>query len=211
MSRERELLEWALAVIDGVYDKDALLIQAKIRAFLSTPEPEQDEEPVCWICTANDVASPRIEWKKDELSYWLRRKYEVNPLYLHPAPQPKQDEPVNISDKFEPTIGAILPNGAGVSNVYEAYEAGLKEGKLQDEEPIYMFRRLGQDKFVTCSKEQFDELSEKSIFETRILHPAPRKPFVRLSEEEVSEILSSAHTPYEAICAAENRLERKNK
>jgi len=43
------------------------------------------------------------------------------------------------------------------------------------------------------------------------LHPAPRKPFVRLSEEEVSEILSSAHTPYEAVCAPENRLFEKNR
>lgn len=42
------------------------------------------------------------------------------------------------------------------------------------------------------------------------LHPALRPEFVRLSEEEVSEILSLAHTPYEAICAAENRLARKN-
>ena len=80
----------------------------------------------------------------------------------------------------------------------------------QDEEPIYMFRRLGQDKFVTCSKEQFDELSEKSIFETRILHPAPRKHFVRLSEEEVDEIVALAQSTYEAVCATENRLVRKN-
>ena len=43
------------------------------------------------------------------------------------------------------------------------------------------------------------------------VRPAPRKPFVRLSEEEVSQILSSAHTPYEAVCATENRLIEKNK
>jgi hypothetical protein len=42
------------------------------------------------------------------------------------------------------------------------------------------------------------------------LHPAPRPEFVRLSEEEVTEILTSAHTPYEAVCATENRLVEKN-
>ena len=35
-----------------------------------------------------------------------------------------------------PTILARLPNGATVSNVYEAYEAGLKEGKAETQEPI---------------------------------------------------------------------------
>ena len=47
-------------------------------------------------------------------------------------------------------------------------------------------------------------------FDPVYVRPAPRKPFVRLSEEEVSQILSSAHTPYEAICAVENRLVEKN-
>lgn len=46
--------------------------------------------------------------------------------------------------------------------------------------------------------------------EIRAYLAGPRPDFVRLSEEEVNEILSLAHTPYEAICATENMLVRKN-
>ena len=41
--------------------------------------------------------------------------------------------------------------------------------------------------------------------------PAPRPEFVRLSEEEVTEILTSAYDMYAAICAVENRLAEKNR
>lgn len=37
-----------------------------------------------------------------------------------------------------------------------------------------------------------------------------RQDFVRLTEEEVTEILTSAYDMYEAICAVENRLVEKN-
>jgi len=43
------------------------------------------------------------------------------------------------------------------------------------------------------------------------LHPAPQRSFVRLSEEEVSEILCSAQFNYEFARAIENALEEKNK
>ena len=87
----------------------------------------------------------------------------------------------------------------------------------QDEEPVaprladelhyaqeIIFEGCG---YKLISPEDADEI----VAELRRLYPAPRPEFVRLSEEEVNEILSSAHTPYEAICAAENRLVEKNK
>ena len=37
------------------------------------------------------------------------------------------------------------------------------------------------------------------------------KQFVRLSEEEVTEILTSAYDMYSTICAVENRLVEKNR
>lgn len=42
------------------------------------------------------------------------------------------------------------------------------------------------------------------------LHPAPRSEFVRLAEDEVTEIVTSAYDMYAAICSVENRLVRKN-
>ena len=72
----------------------------------------------------------------------------------------------------EPTIGAVLPNGAVVTNVYESYEEGLKEH-------------------------------------------APRPEFVRLSEEEVNNLLDwcgvGRDWNYQLICAVENRLVEKNR
>ena len=57
--------------------------------------------------------------------------------------------------------------------------------------------------------------SERTCFEVPLvplyLHPAPRPEFVRLSEEEVTEILTSAYDMYSAICAVENRLVEKNR
>ena len=57
--------------------------------------------------------------------------------------------------------------------------------------------------------------SERTCFKVPLvplyLHPAPRPDFVRLSEEEVTEILTSAYDMYETICAVENRLVEKNK
>ena len=82
----------------------------------------------------------------------------------------------------------------------------------QDEEPVAWtcqdeLNALGTD--VTCYM-----YAEPLVGETNIplyLHPAPRPDFVRLSEEEVTEVLTSAYDMYAAICAVENRLAEKNK
>lgn len=117
MSRERELLERAIDEWDS--DRDLYefhKVMEEIRDFLSTPEPEQDEEPVAY-------------------------------RHLHEDGWEYYD----------------APTGDDCNGCHALY-----------------------------------------------LHPAPRPDFVRLSEEEVNEILSLAHTPYEAICATENMLVRKN-
>ena len=50
-------------------------------------------------------------------------------------------------------------------------------------EPVYAFRRKGQDEFVTCGPERFAELQAKPrLFETRIFYTAPvaQEPCARL-------------------------------
>jgi len=42
------------------------------------------------------------------------------------------------------------------------------------------------------------------------LHPAPRKPFVRLTHDEVNSLMNRSLPSYELICAVENRLVEKN-
>lgn len=82
----------------------------------------------------------------------------------------------------------------------------------QDREPIYMFRRLGTDYFITCSKKRFDELSEKDLmFQTKVAYNLPRKPFVRLSEEEIAKCLANTSFNHEFARAIEDALEEKNK
>lgn len=99
---------------------------------------------------------------------------------------------------------------ADYAEYLEALELLYTPEPEQDEEPFgyvsehttggyYFHRKHSEIYWDTC-------VSFHKVF----LHPAPRPEFVRLSEEEVNEILSLAHTPYEAICATENMLVRKN-
>lgn len=46
MSRERELLERARDIFEDICDARSVGIELAICGYLSTPEPEQDEEPV---------------------------------------------------------------------------------------------------------------------------------------------------------------------
>ena len=45
------------------------------------------------------------------------------------------------------------------------------------QEPVYAFRRKGLDDFCTCTKERYEELSEKSnLFEVTTFYAAPVQP-----------------------------------
>ena len=37
------------------------------------------------------------------------------------------------------------------------------------DKPIYLYRRRGLNEFVTCTRERYEELSTKSMFEVKIL------------------------------------------
>ena len=122
MIRERELLKRTMDFLECfVFYSEGLELREAIRDFLSTPEPEQDEEPVAWT-----------------------NRQEINAL----------NEECTVYMYAEPMEG-------------------------EDNIPLF-------------------------------LHPAQRPDFVRLSEEEVTEILTSAYDMYSAICAVENMLVRKN-
>lgn len=41
--------------------------------------------------------------------------------------------------------------------------------------PIYLVRRKGFDDYMSCSKERFEELGQKDLFETMIAYEAPRE------------------------------------
>lgn len=88
MSRERELLKRTMDFLECfVFYSEGLELREAIRDFLSTPEPEQDEEPVAW--TNQDELNAL---GTDVTCYMYAEPLigETNiPLYLHPAPRPE--------------------------------------------------------------------------------------------------------------------------
>jgi len=135
--------------------------------------------------------------------------------YLLSISDPTRDEPVDISAKSGPTIAAMLPNGVAVSNVYEVYEAGLKEGSLQDEEPVAwgMTDSVGKIVDTITESDREGEMAEWShqypvpLF----LHPAPCPEFVRLSDDEISELWSKAEDAHVFARDIEILSREKNK
>ena len=153
----------------------------------------------------------------------------------------QDDEPVDISDKSEPTVAAILPNGVRVTNVYEAYEAGLKAGTEPDDETWEKGFRQGiqfaKARYGVCTMppnpKQDDEpvawlipggiTERKDLAEANgsnaqplYLHPAPRKPFVRLTDKELENLGGKYVGPmsdgeFHLMVITQNALEEKNK
>lgn len=50
--------------------------------------------------------------------------------------------------------------------------------------PIYLVRRKGFDDYMSCSKERFEELGQKDLFETKIAYEAPRE-WVDLTDDVI--------------------------
>jgi hypothetical protein len=62
-----------------------------------------------------------------------------------------------------PTILARLPNGATVSNVYEAYEAGLKEGKAKTQHWLCLDGQMVVAQLYTTPSREWQSLSDDEI------------------------------------------------
>jgi hypothetical protein len=91
MSKERELLERAIQLIDDAYEgKIALSLCNEIKELLA--QPEQDQDPVAWKVvdrTTGDFMFSRV--KPMERSY----KYDVViPLYTAPKRYPLTNEEI---------------------------------------------------------------------------------------------------------------------
>ena len=63
-------------------------------------------------------------------------------------------------------IGQIAEQGiAAITAIKEA----LAQPE-QEQETIYLFRRKGQDDFVTCNQERYNEFSDHRLFEVKTLY-----------------------------------------
>ena len=208
MTKERELLARAGLIIaqyrwSDPEDQGLQKLAQQINAYFE--EPELESRPIAYWDTQNGTLIPAVPLSSKRTCF----EAPLVPLYLHPAPEPMQDEPADISAKSGLTIAAMLPNGVAVPNVYEAYEAGLKEGNLQYENPVATLDHSGR--FVLLKMVGIPISQPMKLYE----HPAPRQ-FVRLTDEEILEIVG----PYsDAVCgytrklfdAIQDKLEEKNK
>jgi len=70
----------------------------------------------------------------------------------------------------------VISKGTIAVLIYKAMLAELPEAP-----PVYLYRRKGQDDFVTCDHSRFEELSNNQLFETRTVFP------------------HSSHMPYEIL------------
>ena len=107
-----------------------------------------------WSINESFTKKQMIEYARQacqEVELVSKRYQELVNYVLAIATPPKAEtqEPVAYYKKWDdaekdlatqepksPTILARLPNGTTASNVYEAYEAGLKEGKAKTQEPV---------------------------------------------------------------------------
>lgn len=99
---------------------------------------------------------------------------------------------------------AILKDSGEINLAGDIYEFLAEPEPTQDEGPVAWISHNGFR--FNADIEPIEHGLEVPLY----LHPAPRPEFVRLSEEEVTEILTSAYGMYETICAVENRLVKKN-
>lgn len=72
--------------------------------------------------------------------------------------------------------------------------AAIRAARAQEQaeqEPVYAFRRKGQDSFCTCDKERYEELSDKpNLFEVATFYAAPVQQ-VDLTDDEIQEVMMS--------------------
>lgn len=143
--------------------------------------------------------------KRDYVTEYEEKLEKEISYYLLSNPEQTQNEPVDISDTHKPKNSARLPNGAVASNVDEAYEAGLKEGRSaptqdQDDEAVAwgMPDSVGNIVDTITEYDMEGEMAEWShqypvpLFR----HPAPRLEFVRLSGEDIRELWSKAEDAF---------------
>ena len=73
-------------------------------------------------------------------------------------------------------LGELIAWGSDSALMREAADAleGVAAPDVQGE-PVYLYRRLGLNDFVTCDFTRYTELSGKpNLFETKILYTAPQ-------------------------------------
>ena len=106
-------------VAKDVFDDAGMYPEYKRRALYTRPEPEA--EPLLWLCSQIEIQDGEdyeyfeLEWDKDNVPYWVRKGWEIEPLYTRPEParKPMTEEEIKM---------ALLIRGFP----YDAFRAGIR-------------------------------------------------------------------------------------
>ena len=120
---------------------------------------------------------------------------ELPPL---PRPQvPRIDADIDLID-----IRRLAQWAERIANEHAI--AAIEADRQARGEPVYLYRRKGQDAFVTCDKARYDELSGKpNLFEMRVLYTAPQL-------QQTPDGWREAAIAWE-VCASTHRIYAKGK
>jgi hypothetical protein len=90
-------------------------------------------------------------------------------------------------DKAITALRQALADAALDKMADNARELGLSY-EQPAQEPVYAFRRKGQESFCTCDERRYDELSGKpSLFEVAVFYTTPPAPAQPLTDEQERE------------------------
>ena len=92
------------------------------------------------------------------------------------------------SEMYVNDFGGLQAGRDSTTDIHAAMsklQASLAQPE-QEQETIYLFRRKGQDDFVTCNQERYNEFSDHRLFEVKTLYTSPpEREWVGLTEDEV--------------------------
>jgi hypothetical protein len=112
-----------------------------------------------------------------------------------------------VNSAFAKDLRQALANAALDKKADNARALGLSYEPPVQQEPVYAFRRKGQESFCTCDERRYDELSGKSsLFEVAVFYttpPAPAQPC-----KYGNEPASCTSSPMDCQCAIDATYEQ---
>lgn len=99
------------------------------------------------------------------------------------------EKDVALKEKVIDALGSELN---AVANEHDTLRAKIEA--MEQQEPVYLFRRKGLDDFCTCSKERYEELSARPrLFEVKKLYTLPgaqAQPVPSVPREAIEKMLT---------------------
>ena len=143
-----------------------------------------------------------------DMTGWGRRKELAQEALRAALEQPQPDTgipasvppgwklvPVNPTEEMLDAYYVALLAGKAIRgrlDIYRAMLAAAPQPPVVEQEPVYAFRRRGQESFCTCDFERYKELSSKpDIFEVAVLYAHQQPERHPLTDEQIDAALKA--------------------